>query len=138
MDEFEREWQLLQQHGLKESDLRRAYEQKVAALGAREPELRAAGKSDEEIARTLHEARRELGRQYKLAAPPLLREYIYAATAKKYGDPLGPSFEALRQRKTYRQIIASASRPIADLDERLTMEGFRAWYAGRKGAAAEE
>ena len=138
MDEFEREWQLLQQCGLKESDLRRAYEEKVAALRAREPELRAAGKSDEEIARTLHEARRELGRQYKLAAPPLLREYIYAATAKKYGDPLGPTFEMLCQRKTYRQIIASASRPIADLDERLTMEGFRAWYAGRKGAVAEE
>ena len=104
MDEFEKEWRLLRRGGVKTSALRREYEQKVAALS----------KTAE-----------------KLAAPPLFREYIYAATAAKYGDPLGPTFDMLRQTKSCRQIIASASRPIADLDDRLTLEGFRAWYLRR-------
>jgi hypothetical protein len=30
--------------------------------------------------------------------------------------------------KTYRQIIEPASKPIENLDNRLTLEGFRAWY----------
>ena len=83
-------------------------------------------------ARAMHEKRRELGRQYKEAAPPLFREYIYAATAAKYGDPLGPTYEALREKKTCKQIIESASRPIKDLDNRLTLEGFQQWYITHK------
>lgn len=51
------------------------------------------------------EALRELGRQYKEAPPTLLGEYIYAATA---------------------------ARPIKDLDERITAEGFRMWYRQRE------
>ena len=47
----------------------------------------------------MHEKRRELGRLYKEAAPPLFREYIYEATAAKYGDPLGPTYEMLREKK---------------------------------------
>ena len=30
--------------------------------------------------------------------------------------------------KSYRQIIEPASKPIENLDNRLTLEGFRAWY----------
>lgn len=114
--------------GLKESSLRREYEQKVAELCRLPQKLETEGKSEEQIARIMHQARRELGKQYKLAAPPLFREYIYAATEQKYGDPLGPSFEMLCKTKSYRQIIESASRPIENLDNRLTIEGFRAWY----------
>ncbi len=128
MDEFEREWQLIQESGLKDSALRREYEQKVQKLRGIPAVLMAEGKSEEQIARAMHDMRRELGRQYKLAAPPLLREYIYAATAAKYGDPLGPSFDALRRTKSCRQIIESAARPIEDLDDRLTLDGFRTWY----------
>ena len=86
----------------------------------------------EQIARTLHEERRELGRLYKQAAPPLFREYIYYATAGKYGDPLGPGYETLRERKSPEEIIESASRPIADLGDRLSLEGFRRWYTEKK------
>ena len=86
-----------------------------------------------EIARQMHERRRELGKRYKEAAPPLFREYIYAATAAKYGDPLGPTFEMLRKKKSCREIIDSAFRPIRDLDDRLTLEGFRSWYLKRNG-----
>lgn len=128
MDEFEREWRLIQASGLKDSALRREYERKVQELHGMPAVLLAEGKTEEQIARTMHETRRELGRQYKLAAPPLLREYIYAATAAKYGDPLGPSFDALCRTKSCRQIIESAARPIEDLDDRLTLDGFRTWY----------
>ena len=131
MDEFEAELQQIRQGGLKDSALRLAYEREVAALRELPQRLRAEGMTEEHIARTMHQARRELDRQYKLASPPLFREYIYAATAAKYGDPLGPSFEALRETKTCGQIIQSASRPIEDLGDRLTLDGFRAWYLER-------
>lgn len=128
MDEFEREWQIIQENGPKESSLRREYEKKVDELRKIALKLTTEGKSEEQVARIMHQMRRELGRQYKLAAPPLFREYIYAATAEKYGDPLGPSFDTLCKRKSYQQIIASASRPIENLDDRLTVDGFRTWY----------
>ena len=83
------------------------------------------GYTEDQIVRAMHEKRRELGQQYKEAAPPLFREYIYEATAAKYGDPPGPTYEMLREKKTCKQIIESASRPIEDLDNRLTLEGFR-------------
>ena len=132
MDEFEKELLLIRENGLKDSELRCEYERKVAALAELPDKLAADGKCEEEIARAMHKMRRELGRQYKKAAPPLFREYIYAATAEKYGDPLGPSFEQLCRTKTLRQIIESASRPINDLDDRLTLDGFRAWYKNGK------
>ena len=86
------------------------------------------GYTEDQIVRAMHEKRRELGQQYKEAAPPLFREYIYEATAAKYGDPPGPTYEMLREKKTCKQIIESASRPIEDLDNRLTLEGFQQWY----------
>lgn len=62
------------------------------------------------------------------SAPPLFREYIWYATAQKYGDLLGPDYEALCRRKTPAQIIESASRPIDDLNNRLTLDGFKQWF----------
>lgn len=130
--EFQKELELLLRDGLKDNPLRKEYEAKVAGLAALAAELKREGADEEKIARTLHAKRRELGARYKHAAPPLLCEYIYYATAKKYGDPLGPSFEALCKKKTYAGIIASSSRPIADLDKRLTIEGFREWFEEQK------
>lgn len=132
MDEFEAEWRRLQEDGLKDSPLRREYERKVAALAALPQQLAAEGKTEEQIARTMHETRRTLEKEYKLAAPLLFRAYIYAATAARYGDPLGPTFDMLCETKSHRQIIDSASRPIGDLDDRLTKDGFRAWYLAQK------
>mgnify|MGYP007002655062 FL=1 len=124
MDEFEHELDLLRALGLKESNLRREYEEKVARLREEPAQLRAEGLDEESIARELHR-RRELGRIYKEAAPPLFREYIYAATAARYGDPLGPGFEQLRRTKSCAQIIESAAHPIKNLDDRQ-------WYKARK------
>ena len=128
MTEYEKEIALIEKMGLKTSLLRLEYENKVHDLRSVPEKLKAEGFSEEQIARAMHEKRRELGRQYKEAAPPLFREYIYEATAAKYGDPLGPTYEMLREKKTCRQIIESASRPIEDLDNRLTLDGFQQWY----------
>ncbi|MBR2802943.1 MAG: hypothetical protein IKE21_10270 [Erysipelotrichaceae bacterium] len=133
MDGFTKEIEAIAETGIKGNVLRQAYEKEVRDLSSLPEKLAADGLSEEEIARQMHERRRELGRQYKEAAPPLFREYIYAAAAAKYGDPPGPTFEMLRQKKSCREIIVSASRPIRDLDDRLTIESFRAWYSKRKG-----
>ncbi len=132
MTEFEKEIALIEKMGLKSSQLRLEYEIKVHELCCLPEKLKAEGYTEDQIARAMHEKRRELGRQYKEAAPPLFREYIYAATAEKYGDPLGPTYEMLRKKKTCKQIIESASRPIEDLDNRLTLDGFQQWYRTHK------
>jgi hypothetical protein len=132
MTEFEKEIALIEKMGLKTSPLRLEYEKKVYELRSLPEKLKLKGCSDEQIARAMHEKRRELGRRYKEAAPPLFREYIYVATAEKYGDPLGPTFEMLREKKTCTQIIESASRPIVDLNDRLTLDGFQQWYRTHK------
>ena len=132
MNEFEYEVDQIKKLGIENSALRLAYEEKVRALKTLPQKLRAEGRSEEQIAREMHTLRRELGRQFKEAAPPLFRAYIYAATAAIYGDPLGPTYEMLREKKSCRQIIESATRPIEDLDDRLSLEGFRAWYAQNK------
>lgn len=131
-EEFLKELKLLQENGFKDSPLRLEYEEKVRNLKDLETELRKQDLSEKKIAYTLHNKRREIGKIYKEAAPPLLQEYIYVATANKYGDPLGPTFEQLAERKTYAEIIESSSRPIEDLDNRLTLDGFIEWYRKKK------
>ena len=132
MTEFEKEIELIEKMGLKSNPLRLEYEEKVYELRSIQEKLEAKGLTEEQIARVMHEKRREIGRQYKEAAPQLFREYIYEATAAKYGDSLGPTFEMLRERKTCKQIIESASRPIENLDNRLTLDGFQQWYLKKK------
>ena len=126
--EFEQELNALREHGLKTNPLRLEYELKVHELSDFRETLFAKGESEEAIAKKLHECRRELGRVYKNAAPPLFREYILYATEKKYGDPLGPDYESLRRKKSVEDIIKSATRPIDNLDNRLTIEGFVEWF----------
>lgn len=79
-----------------------------------------------------NERRRSLGHIYKEAAPPLFCEYIYDMTERKYGDPLGLTYEMLRKKKTPEQIMESASRPIKNLNDRLTIGGFKEWYEKRQ------
>ena len=126
--EYRAERQRLLEEGLKDHQMRRAYEDRVRRLTDLRNQLYADGLSEEEIARYLHEQRRQLGREYKEAAPELVRRYIYYATAQRYGDPLGPDYDQLRQRKSPAQIIESSARPIDDLDNRLTIDGFDRWY----------
>ena len=126
--EFEREYTELLRNGLKTNPLRLEYERKVRELADYRDTLYSEKKSEQEIARLLHGARRKLGEEYKDAAPPLLRQYIFYATKQKYGDPLGPDYDTLSKKKTPGEIIESATRPIKDLDNRLTLEGFKTWF----------
>ncbi len=126
--EFMEELNLLRKDGLKTNLLRLEYEEKVRKLQSVRERLFQEEKPIEEIAKILHSKRRQLGKEYKDAAPPLFREYIFYATEQKYGDPLGPSYEVLRKDKTPEQIIASSVRPIQNLDHRLTVDGFVEWF----------
>lgn len=126
--EFARELNILESDGLKSNPLRLEYERKVKELSELRDRMTAEGVSEAAMAKTLHFERRRLGEVYKDAAPPLFREYILYATEKRYGDPLGPDYEALRNVKNDEQIIESATRPIKDLDKRLTVNGFKEWF----------
>ena len=126
--EFYEALAILEKTGFKENPIRLEYEENVRGLQKEREAMERRGCSTEEIAKSLHEKRRAFGKKYKEAAPPLVREYIYYATAKKYGDPLGPDFDTLKKYKTDMEIIESASRPIRDLDTRLSVEGFREWF----------
>ena len=81
MTEFEKELDLIRKMGLKTNPVRLEYEKKVRVLRLLPEKLKAEGFKEGQIARTMHDKRRELGRLYKEASPPLFREYIYAATA---------------------------------------------------------
>jgi len=91
--------------------LRQQYVDAVAEIGDTVSAMRAAGASAEDIARTAHAQRRELGVRFKDLTPEPLRTEIYERNLAKYGDRLGPTIELLREKnKTWEQIIESASR----------------------------
>lgn len=57
--------------------------------------MRAAGRSDEAIARAANAERRAIGKEFKDQTDPELREVIYRRNQALYGDPLGPKYEDL-------------------------------------------
>ena len=79
------------------------------------------------MARTLNQARRDLGIKYKNATPQPLRDYIYEINMGRYGDKLGPTYEYMHEikEKSDMQIIESSSRPNSDIDKLLS--GFEEW-----------
>ena len=92
--------------------LRQEYVKEVRALEDIGLNARAAGATDEEVARMLHQMRRDLGEQYKDLTPPDRLQDIYSRNIARYGDKLGPSIDWLRaQGKSWEQIIQSATRP---------------------------
>jgi RHS repeat-associated protein len=91
--------------------LRQAYVDEVNGLAKTRDSMLAQGASSEQIARTLHAQRREIGVKYKDLTPEELRETIYARNRAKYGDPLGPTIDYLRDKgKSWEDIIESAAR----------------------------
>ncbi|WP_454198581.1 sigma-70 family RNA polymerase sigma factor [Nocardia sp. Marseille-Q1738] len=96
--------------------LRQHYIAEVRRLQAVEDALRERGASDEEIARTLQNARREIGAFYKTqdyGELEHLKDRIRRRNIREYKDPLGPTVEYLREVKglSWAQIIAGAKRP---------------------------
>lgn len=89
--------------------LRQAYVDEVRDLSVRVESMRTAGLSEEMIARAVHQARRDLGIKYKDMTDLSLRDMVYKRNLERYGDPLGPSIEYLRnQGKSWTDIINSA------------------------------
>lgn len=117
----------LQGDGFKKNPLRQQYETEVQNLKAVGEKLLQEGKLEEEVARILHQNRRDLGVKYKDVTPQPLRDYIYALNRARYGDELGPTYEYLTQErgKSNMDIINSASRPNSDIDRLLS--GFKDW-----------
>lgn len=122
----------MKEFGFKAHPLRLEYEEQVKGLAAVAGELLNSGVSVADTAKIVHEKRRVFGKQYKDATPSPFREYIYDATFKRYGDPLGPTFEQLLETKSYNEIIESSCRPIQDLDNRLKVEDFLMWIQERR------
>lgn len=93
------------------SDLRNEYIKAVSDLRSLAYELRASGQGVEQIARTLHAKRREIGEEFKNLTPEDKRIIIQRYNRKAYSDELGPSVEWLRDHgKTWEQITESACR----------------------------
>ena len=113
--------------GFKNNPLRQAYENEVAGLKAYGGELLTSGMSEEQVARTLNQARRDLGIKYKNATPQPLRDYIYEVNMRRYGDKLGPTYDYLIKvkRKSNMDIIKSSSTPNSNIDNLLL--GFEEW-----------
>ncbi|WP_253295620.1 pre-toxin TG domain-containing protein [Roseburia sp. MSJ-14] len=117
----------LKGNGFKNNPLRQAYENEVENLKAYGDELLASGMSEKQVARTLNQARRNLGIKYKNATPQPLRDYIYEVNMRRYGDKLGPTYDYLIKvkRKSNMDIIKSSSTPNSNIDNLLL--GFEEW-----------
>ena len=115
--------------GFKNNPLRQAYEKEVSELAKLGGDLLAQGKSTEEVAQILNQARRDLGIKYKDMTPQPLRDYIYEINKGRYGDPLGPKLEDLLESKTYEEIIKSSSKYNPNIDKLLS--GFEEWLRGQ-------
>lgn len=113
--------------GFKDNPLRQAYENEVAGLKTYGDDLLASGMSEEQVARTLNQARRDLGIKYKNATPQPLRDYIYEVNMRRYGDKLGPTYDYMIKvkRKSNMDIIKSSSTPNSNIDALLS--GFEEW-----------
>ena len=113
--------------GFKNNPLRQAYENEVAGLKAYGERLLASGMSEEQVARALNQARRDLGIKYKNATPQPLRDYIYEINMGRYKDKLGPTYDWLVSEKGAKnmEIINSSSRPNSNIDKLLS--GFEEW-----------
>ena len=91
--------------------LRLAYVQEVEGLSSIVSKMRVSGSSSEEIARSLHGLRRELGVKYKSLTPDNVLQEIYQRNITKYGDKLGSTIDYLREKgQTWDDIINSAIR----------------------------
>ena len=92
--------------------LREQYKVEVRNLRRVADDMLAGGVDKETVARTVHQMRRNLGIEYKNMTPPEELKRITDRNVKQYGDPLGPSFDFLRnQNKSFDDIINSACSP---------------------------
>ena len=107
--------------------LRQEYMETVAAMSSQVAPMRAEGKTDEEIARALHQRRIDIGKQYKELTPQPLREFIFEVNMGRYGNEYGPSVDYLLKKYNgdWTKIIEGACRPNGSIDKLL--QSFGSW-----------
>lgn len=90
------------------------------------------------VAQAMHQARRDLGVEFKNVTPEPLRDYIYDVNQSRYGDPLGPKFEDLVEKYNgdYSKIIDAAKRPNPDVNKLLG--GFSDWLGKQPASKIEQ
>lgn len=132
-EEFDRELKILEEEGFSANPYQKDYVEKISRLENKARELREIGLSEEEIAHTVYDERRELAKDYRKSEPPLIREYTNYKSSQKYGDPIGPSYEQLYEKKhSCRKIIEGSWRPSDHLEERFTVDDFKSWYMEKR------
>lgn len=93
------------------TDLRWAYENAVAELGAQVADMLASGMAQEQVARWAAGRRDRLKQVYRDKTPPAALAIIEARSLAQYGNHIGPSVEQLRASgKSWAEIAASAGR----------------------------
>ena len=94
------------------ADLRLAYENAVAQLGAQVSDRLAAGVAQEQVARWAAGQRDRLKQLYRDKTPADALAIIEARSLAQYGNSIGPSVEQLlASGKSWAEIAASAGRP---------------------------
>jgi len=111
--------------------LREEYMETVQNLSVEAETMKRDGKSPEEIARTLHQRRIDIGKEYKALTPGPLREYILEVNMGRYGNEYGPSIEYLLKRYDgdWQTIIEKSASPNMNVDGLLA--GFKGWLEGK-------
>ena len=91
--------------------LRQSYVDDVAGLTNKAAEMKKAGMSSEQIAKTLHAERNALKVKHRELTPADMLQKIEQRNLQKYGDKIGPSIEQLKNSgKSWDDIIESATR----------------------------
>ncbi|MER5299554.1 hypothetical protein ABT039_08825 [Streptomyces lasiicapitis] len=86
-------------------------------------EMRAEGRSDEEIARRLVDMRNETKDITRAGMSPEAVKELEARNMKKYGNPLGPTADQQFARYgSWAAVIAAATRSSAAVDQELGLE----------------
>lgn len=92
-------------------NLRVAYEQAVAELGAQVASMLATGMAQEQVARWAASQRDRLKQVYRDKTPADALAIIEARSLAQYGNSVGPSVDQLRAGgKSWAEIAASAGR----------------------------
>ncbi|MDH0340180.1 hemagglutinin repeat-containing protein [Chromobacterium haemolyticum] len=94
-------------------DIRRiAYESEAESLAFQANKMLRQGVSEEVVAKWAHAQRNKLKVDFRDISP---KDFVIQAekrNVERYGNPLGPTIEQLREKgKSWRQIIESAARP---------------------------
>jgi hypothetical protein len=114
--------------------LREEYMETVRSLTQEAEVLSSEGKSKEQIARTLHQRRIDIGKEYKGLTPGPLKEFILEVNMDRYGNEYGPSIETLLKKYDgdWDTIIEKSATPNENIDGLLA--GFKGWLMKKNPA----